>query len=245
MFIDDTGIVLQVVRYDDRSSIVHVFTRSHGTVPFMVTRPRSRSSAGAAVSVMLSPLAVLAFQWDMKPQGTLYRLRDVHASPVWRTLPYHPVKRALALMLTESLAAMLREEGENTELFDHVVRSLSWLDDADEGYANFHLVFLLGTARTLGVAPDTSDYVRGQMFDIDSALFVPYAAASPYVMQPTDADALYRLCVTDYARMADDVRLSHNDRSRLLAYLNRFFTRHLPAFPQLKSPDILDSVFND
>jgi DNA repair protein RecO len=245
MFLDDTGIVLKVVRYDDTSSVVHIFTRSHGTVPFMVTRPRSRSSALAAVSSLTSPLGVLSFQWNMKPRGTLFRMKDVHSALVWQSLPYHPVKRAIILMLAECLAAMLREESKNTPLFDHIADSLRWLDEADEGYANFHLVFLLSVARALGVAPDAESYIAGRSFDIESALFVPYAPSSPYVMTPPDAEALYRLTRTSYDAMASAIPLSRSDRTRLLAYLERFFTLHLPAFPQLNAPEILETLFND
>ena len=142
MFIDDQGIVLRVVKYDERSSVVNLFTRSHGTVPFMVTRPRSRLSAGVAVSALMAPMNVISMQWDQKPCGTLYRMRDVHATEVWQSLPYHPQKRAVVMLLTECLAAMLREEGENAELFDHVTDSLHWFDQAADGFANFHLVFL-------------------------------------------------------------------------------------------------------
>lgn len=245
MFLDDTGIVLKFVRYDDASSIVHIFTRSHGTVPFMVTRPRSRSSATYAVSSLTSPLGVLSFQWNMKPRSTLFRMKDVHSALVWQTLPYHPVKRAIVLLLAEYLAAMLREEGENTPLFDHIAGSLRWLDEAVGGYANFHLVFLLSVARALGVAPAADSFVVGRSFDIPSAHYVPYAPSSPYVMPPPDAEALYRLTRTDYDAMATAVPLSRADRTRLLAYLGRFFTHHLPAFPQLTAPHILETLFNE
>ncbi len=244
MFLDDTGIVLKTVRYDDTSSVVHIFTRSHGTVPFLVTRPRNRASSNASIASLMTPMGFLSFQWNKKPTQTLYRLRDVHAAQVWQALPYHPVKRAIVLMLTESLAAMLREEGENVPLFDDITRALCWLDEAEEGYANFHLVFLLRVARALGVAPYTDSFATGHSFDIESALFVPYATASPLVMTPPDAEIFYRLSQADYPLMAS-IRMAHNDRTRLLTYLNRFFILHLPAFPELKSLDILESLFND
>ena len=244
MFLDDQGIVLQVVRYDDRSSVVHIFTRSHGTVPFIVTRPKSRLSPGSAVHALMAPLHILSFQWDMKPTGTLFRMKDVHAAAVWQTIPYHPVKRAIALLLGEYMAAMLREEGENALLFDHIVQALRWLDTADDGFANFHLVFLLEVARILGIAPDTDSFVRGYAFDIEAATFVPYAPATPFVMTAPDADLLYRLIRTDYPAMTA-IRMARTDRSRLLNYLTRFFTCHLPAFPDIKSLEVLETLFEN
>lgn len=242
MFIDDTGIVLKTVRYDDASSVAHIFTRTHGTESFMVTRPKSRTSAGASPAALLAPLNVLSFLWNRKPTASLYRLRDAHAAIVWRTIPYHPVKRAIALMLGEFLAAMLREESENTTLFDYIADSLCWLDDADEGFANFHLVFLLNIARFLGISPDSDTFAEGSYFDLESALFVPWATASPLVLTPPDALLLWHLSQTDYPAMSA-IRMARTDRSRLLTYLNRFFLIHLPAFPQLNSLDVLEDLF--
>jgi len=243
VYIADTAIVLNSVRYDDSSSVVHLFTRSCGTESFAASRPRSQNSAHKALSSLLSPLNILSFQWDHRPTRQLHRFRgSVSATPVWQTIPYHPVKRAVTLLLAECMAAMLREEGENKPLFDFVTASLQWFDNASDGYANFHLVFLLHVARAIGVAPDVATYAPGYSFDIESALFVASAPSSPLVMTPPDAEALYRLCQTDYDNMSS-IGLAHTDRRRLLVYMNRFFTVHLPAFPQLKSPDILAELF--
>jgi len=242
MFLDDTGIVLRTVRYDDASSVAHIFTRTHGTESFMVTRPKSRPSSGAPAAALLAPLNILSFQWERKPTAALHRMRDVHPAIVWRTIPYHPVKRAVALMLGEFLAAMLREEGETAPLFDYITRSLRWLDDADEGYANFHLVFLLDVARHLGIAPDAATYADGSCFDLQSALFVPWAAPSPLVLTPPDAALLWRIIRTDYPSMAT-IRMARTDRARLLTCLSRYFQIHLPAFPQPASLHVLEELF--
>lgn len=246
MFLADQGIVLRVVRYDDASSVAHIFTRSHGTVPFMVTRPRSRRVRGVPTSALLSPLAILAFEWDNKPTSTLYRMRDTHPAIVWQSIPYHPLKRPVVLMLSEYLSSMLRESSDDAPLFDHIADSLRWLDNAadDTPLGNFHLVFLLAVARFLGVAPDTDTFASGHSFDIESAHFVPWAPASPLVVKPSDADILYHLTCADYPTMSS-IRMAHTDRTRLLTYLNRFFAIHLPAFPEPKSLDVLENLFDD
>ena len=243
MYIDDRGIVLQVVRYGDASSVAHVFTRSHGHVSFMASRPKSRSSAGRAAVSLLSPLNVLAFQWDLKPRASMYRMKDVHAACVWQDLPYHPAKSAMAMLLGEFLIGALHGEEINEDLFDYITASFQWLDVATEQYANFHLVFLLKVARFLGVAPDDSSYVRGSQFDLESGRFVSMVPSSPYVLTAPDAELFYRLLIADYTTMAS-IAMNRSDRVRLLTYVQRFYALHIPGFPELKSLKVLETLFD-
>lgn len=244
MFISDCGLVLQVVRYDDASSVVHVFTRSHGHVAFMATRPKSRRSPAAASFALLRPLSLLSFQWDVKPHATLSRMKDVHDEVVWQSIPYEPVKSAVALLLGEFLCNSLREEGENVPLFDFVVSSLRWYDAAPTAYANFHLVFLLALTHHLGISPDGDTYLTGRFFDIESGTFVPPLPASPFVLTPPDATLLYRLLQSSYSDM-DGVPMNRTDRSRMITYIGRFYSIHVPGFPELKSLAVLETLFKE
>lgn len=242
MYIDDEGIVLRVVRYDDASSVVHVFTRSRGHVAFMVTRPKSRHSAGAAVCALLRPMSVLSFQWDAKPHAALYRMKDVRLAATWRDMPYHPVKSAVALLLSEFLCHALAEEGENVALYDYVVASLQWFDAAPTAYANFHMVFLLKITRFLGIAPDADSYVPGHAFDVESGIFVPQLIASPLTLTPPDATLLYALITAGYDDMLA-VPMNRTDRARMITYIGRFYRVHVAGFPEIKSLDVLETLF--
>ena len=242
VYIDDQGLVMQSIRYDDHSSVVHVFTRSRGHISFIVTRPRSRQSSHVPSPALLTPLSVISFQWDEKPNTTLYRLRDVHPQPSWADIPFHPVKSAVALLLADFLSHALREEGENHALYDYIVSSLCWYDEAVEGFANFHLVFLIGVLGFLGVAPETNSYLPGYCFSLETASFVPMLPSGPSVMNSSDAETFYRLATTDFSHM-HLIALSHTDRARLLTYLNRYFIYHIPGFPVVKSLDVLEGLF--
>lgn len=247
MYIDDIGIVLQTVRYDDASSVAHLFTRSSGHVAFMVSRPRSRTSQLAGLTSLLSPLNILSLQWDHRPGVRLYRMKDVHAQHVWQSLPMDPVKSAVALLLGEFLTYTLREEGPNEPLFDYLDASLQWYDAAQEGYANFHLAFLLKITRFLGIAPDVSAWTPGSSLELDTSTFVvnPFVPTDRQLLVLTAADTalLMQLLQTDYATMSS-ISLSRHDRSRLLSAIERYYLLHIPGFPPLKSPAILSSLFD-
>lgn len=247
MYLDDTGIVLQMVRYDDASSVAHLYTRSSGHVAFMVSRPRSRTSQLAGLTALLSPLNILSMQWDHRPGVRLYRMKDVHAQHVWQSLSMDPVKSAVALLLGEFLAYTLREEGVNEPLFDYIDASLQWYDAAQDGYANFHLVFLLKITRFLGIAPDVSSWTPGTSLELDTSSFTvnPFVQADRqlFVLTAADTTLLMQLIQADYANMSS-ISLSRHDRARLLSAIERYYLLHVPGFPPLKSPAILSSLFD-
>lgn len=242
MYVDDEGIVLRVVRYDDASSVAHVFTRSRGHVAFMVTRPKSRHSSGATICALLRPMNVLSFQWEAKPHAALYRMKDVRSATTWCDMPYHPVKSAVALLLSEFLCHALAEEGENVALYDYVVASLRWFDAAPTAFANFHLVFLLKITRFLGIAPDADSYVPGHAFDVESGVFAPQLMASPLALVSSDATLLHALLAAGYDDMPA-IAMNRTDRARMITYIGRFYRVHVAGFPEIKSLDVLETLF--
>ena len=239
MFIDAKGIVLRCVKYDDKSFIAHVFTASHGHVSFMVNASRSKRS-GASVR-LFQPFSFLAFQWDAKPNVTLHRMKEVRLLFVQHEIPTDPVKRYVVMMLAEFMVYALGGEAENSDLYVYMEHSVQWFDAAQEGYANFHLVLLLKLARFLGIAPNVDEYVKGCAFDLTNGHFVPTGIASELMMDMRDAELLCRLSETNYASMAE-IAMNRHDRARLVRYLARYFSLHIPGFPAIKSLDILQEV---
>ena len=247
MYIDDVGIVLQTVGYDDSSSVAHIFTRSSGHVSFMVTRSRSRTSPLASIPALVRPLNILSFQWDCRPTAHLARLKDVHPQHVWQTLGTDPIKASVTLLLGEFLVYALRGEGENTPLFDYVDASLQWYDTASAGFVNFHLAFLLKITRFLGVAPDVEAWTEGASLVLDTSTFVvcPLLTTDrqPLILPPADTALLMQLLLSDYSALSA-IAMRRHDRARLLAAIERYYIHHIPGFPPLKSPAILSSLFD-
>ena len=56
----------------------------------------------------------------------------------------------MALFLSEFLYRAIREEAEDRPLFAYLQHSIIWLDECGEGFANFHLVFLMRLSRFWG-----------------------------------------------------------------------------------------------
>lgn len=239
MFVDDKGVVLRCVKYNDKSFIAHLFTASRGHVSFVINGAHGKRSG--AVSRLFQPLAFLSFQWDAKPNASLQRMKEVNLLFVLQDIPFHPIKRGVAMLLSEFLAYTLRDEAADSSLYLYIEHSFRWLDVAGEGYANFHLVFLLKLARFLGIAPNMEAYSDGVLFDLTDGHFAPHGVASDTIMSVRDTQLLFLLSGATYETMGTIV-MNRQDRARLIQYLATYYAIHVPKFPALQSLEILQQL---
>ena len=240
MYIDDKGVVLRCVKYDDKSFVAHLFTASSGHVSFMVNGSRGKRSGMNAR--LFQPLSFLSFQWDAKPKASLQRMKEAHLLFVQQSIPLDPIKRGVAMLLSEFMVYTLRDEASNPDLYLYVEHSFRWFDVAEEGYANFHLVFLLKLARFLGIAPNMEAYSDGDLFDLTNGSFSPYGVASDTVMSAPDAQLLFLLSGATYETMSG-IAMNRRDRARMVRYLAAYYAQHVTNFPSLLSLEILQDLF--
>ena len=157
------GIVLHVLKYNDTSNIVEMYTELSGRASFLVTVPRSKKAT--VKSVLFQPLALIEFEADYRPNTSLFRIKEAKSFSPFTSIPYDPFKSAIALFLAEFLYRAIREEAENRPLFAYLQHSILWLDTCKISFANFHLVFLMRLSRFLGLYPNLDDYHAGDYFD--------------------------------------------------------------------------------
>lgn len=236
------GIVLHALKYNDTSNIVEMYTELSGRASFLVSVPRSRKAA--VKSVLFQPLSLIEFEADFRPNATLYRIKEAKSFYPFSSVPYDPFKSAMALFLAEFLYRAIREEAENRPLFAYLQHSIVWLDTCREGYANFHLVFLMRLSRFLGLYPNLDDYHEGDYFDMLNACFTSVRPQlhSSYI-QPEESARLIRLMRMNYETM-HLFAMSRTERMRCLNIINEYYRLHLPDFPVLKSLAVLQELFD-
>ena len=236
------GIVLHTLKYNDTSNIIEMYTELFGRASFLVSVPRSRKAA--VKSVLFQPLSIIEFEADFRANTTLYKIKDAKSYYPFSSVPYDPYKSAIALFLAEFLYRAIREEAENRPLFAYLLHSISWLDESQEGFANFHLVFLMRFSRFLGLYPNLDDYHEADYFGMLNAGFVsvrPQLHSS--FIEPDEAERLIALMRMNYDTM-HLFAMNRVERARCLVILNEYYRLHLPDFPILKSLAVLQELFD-
>jgi DNA repair protein RecO (recombination protein O) len=136
----------------------------------------------------------------------------------------------------------LKGEQQNLPLFDYIRYSIEWLDGRVEQVANFHLVFLLHLSRFLGFFPNLDDYRPGCCFDLRAGEFSAVVPVHHDFIVPEEAAKMELLMRMDYPTM-HLFRMSRHDRLRLLELALAYYRLHLPDFPELKSLNILQELY--
>jgi DNA repair protein RecO (recombination protein O) len=234
------AIVLHSLKYGESRLIVDMFTRAFGRQSFIVSIPKTSKSK--IKKQFFQPLTLLEIETDIRPKLQLQKLADVRMLTPFASIPFEPDKLAISLFVAEFLYYALRSEQRNELLYDYLEYSIMWLDGQQTNYANFHLVFLLRLTRFLGFYPNLDDYEEGDYFDLRESEFMRNTPVHRDFLHPEEAQKVQLMMRMDFPTM-HLFRMSHHDRNRLLEISIKYYRLHLPDFPEMKSIEVLQALY--
>lgn len=235
------GIILHVMPYNDRYSIIHTYTEVFGRVSYLVTRSRSRKSNVS--HALFTPLSVLEMEVDHQATRDLQRIRETRICCPLHTIASHPVKNVIALFTAEVMYRSVRTKETDPKLFGFLYDSIRWLDVSEQGVANFHIVFLIHLVRYLGVFPNADDYRAGCFFDLLNGVFVSLPPEHAYYLNETESVVFSRLLRMNYGNMAL-YSFSGRERSNIIRRILDYYRLHLSDFPEIKSLSVMQHLFD-
>lgn len=240
MEIKTRGIVLRTVKYGDSRLIVDMLTAKTGRVSFICTF--SKSNKGKIKQQMLQPLSVLDVVFDNRPNVELQHFRDLRVAVSFISMPFDPYKLSISFFLSEFLSYATRGEQESEPLEEFIENSLLWLDNATEGFANFHIVFMIHITLFIGFYPNLDNYEKGDWFDLRDGSFSSVCPRHPDYLGPEEAAILRQLMRMNFNNMRF-FRMSRDERNRCTEIILSYYRLHVPNFPELKSLNILKTLF--
>lgn len=235
------GIVLRTLKYSDSLVIVDIYTRQRGRLSFLASSARGKRGRGQGV--LFQPLAMLSFTASCRQGRTLSRIRDVQPYTMYSSIPFNVVKSSIALFLSEVLTFALREEEGDESMFNFLDRSFNFFDSLENGYADFHLVFMSQLLRFLGIFPNIENFSEGAYLDLAQGCIVNEHPLHPNFLMPDDSVRFISMLRVGYESM-HILSLNRKLRGIYLAILTEYYRLHVPDFPQLKSLEILKELFD-
>jgi DNA repair protein RecO (recombination protein O) len=234
------AIVLHAIKYGETRLIVDMFTKVFGRQAFIVSIPKTPK--GKVKKQFFQPLTILEIETDIRPRQQLQKLHDVRLAAPFASIPFEPDKLAISLFVAEFLYYALRSEQRNELLYDYLENSIVWLDGQQSSFANFHLVFLLRLTRFLGFYPNLDDYKDGDYFDLRESVFMPVPPVHRDFLHPEEAQKVQLMMRMDFPTM-HLFRMSRQERNRLLEVSLKYYRLHLPDFPEMKSIEVLQALY--
>lgn len=234
-----TGIVLNVRKYNDRNCIVTLYTRERGRMSFI--SPDGTGKASKARRARLQPLSLISTEINFKASSELQRLGTIATPEVWTDTYFHPVKRVMALFISEFLYRLLNAAMPDLQLFDFLSDSLRLLDNMKEGAHEFHIPFLISLLSYSGIQPDLSGFQPGKVFDFAAGAYIKENEAKGPVVTGVEAEAINWICRINFRNMKC-LRLSNVNRRQILYGILNYYSYHFPGLSTLKSVEILRSL---
>ncbi len=236
MLLKTEGIVLGTLSYSDTYSITRIFTRDFGRVAYLLPKPRGRS--GKIRPSLFFPLSLLRLEVEHMPLRDIQRLKETERLIPLYSLCTDMTKVSIAFFLAEFLLYVLRESDSNEPTYDYVRNSIEVLEMTKKGTANFHLAFMMGLGRYLGVYPNMEWSEATPYFDMLGGEFVKQPPMHSHYLKPREGCYLRQLDRMAYHNM-HLFRLSRDDRNLIVNYLLKYYRLHLYDFPRLKSLEVL------
>ncbi len=235
------GIVLHAVPYNDKYSIIHIYTEAFGRASFLVARVRGKKSTVSKALFM--PLFVLEMEVEHRNNRELHKVREAKLCYTQTETLCNPVKNVLALFLAEMLFRVVRNTEPDRRLFDYLYDSIRFLEVAETGVANFHLVFMLRLLHYLGIYPNVDSYSSDCYFDMLGGIFVDRVPMHRHYLTREESDFLARLLRMSFENMSL-YSFSRKDRVAVVERIIEYYRLHLPEFPEIKSLSVVQCLFD-
>jgi DNA repair protein RecO (recombination protein O) len=236
------GIVLHVISYSEASVIAHIYTENFGMQSFLlngVRKSKARFNAN-----LLQPLTCVEVVAYIKPLSSLHRVSELAAAPSFDSIPYDTFKTTIALFLAEVMYRSIREEEKNSALFDFIHNSILYLDQQQEHFHLFHLIFMIKLSRFLGFYPQNHAEISAPVFDMREGVFTNQLPAHADVLDAATGKNLSRLLDVSLNSLPE-FTLNAEERKNLLRSLVYYYELHQTQGFHLQSISVLEEVMNN
>ena len=234
------GIVINVIKYNEKHNIAHIYTDKMGMLSFLVRQ--GTTHAARMRNAMFMPLSLLEFEARLQPGRDLGTLYDVRRTASLMSIYSDPMKNAIAMFVSELLSHTIHEQEQNMVLYSFIKGSILRLEETEESVANFHICFLYRLGQFIGIQPDIDSYHEGYWFNLNEGVFSRSPQAGTKSVPPAQAQVLPLL-----SRMTFDnmhlFKFNRDQRNEMLDNILTYYRLHNSTLGTLRSPDILKQLF--
>lgn len=235
------GIVFHQIKYSETSLIVKIYTREFGLLSYLMKGIRSKKSK--IHPILLQHLSLLDLVVHHNKKNNIQHIREVQSAHHYKNLPFNIIKSSIIIFINELLVKSIREEESNSSLFDFIFRSIQWLDLSENNFVNFHLIFTMQLTRFLGFYPQGSYTNKNLYFNLEEGCFENIKPIHSNILKNRSAQLFSELTQYSFETMGE-LKLKNENRNMLLDQMINYYQLHLPNFGELKSLEVLRTVFS-
>ena len=234
------AIILHSIHYGDTSLIIHAFTEKWGRMAFLLKG--ARKSRKGNRSSMFQPLFLLDLDVYYKESRDLQWIKDANYIDRPPAGNQDITRSTQAIFISEVLMRTLKEEEANGQMFHFILNSIDYLNSTEDPSPSFHLLFLFKLTRYLGFYPMNNFSNRNEFFNTQAGSFssIPMSADSE---RETQIASCWNSCFSSDYSVADQLFINKKTRNLFLNSLLEFYRIHLQTLNDLKSLEVLRTVY--
>lgn len=241
MLINLEGLVLRTTKYSESSIITSVYTNLFGLQTYVMNGVRSSKSR--TNPVLFHPGTFIEFVSYHKANQNINRIKEVRVGLQFEHIPFDLNKGAVSLFMTEICSKSIKEQEENTELFDFLKRAYFSLDKYPGSIANFPLIFMLQLSAYLGFFPNSENRGELTFFDLQEGEFVGREPDHFNFLDSELSEYLDILLPVDFIE-SEKVRIPKNARAVLLDKIIQYYKIHFQGNFDIHTHKIYAQVFS-
>lgn len=232
------GIVFRRIPYGESSLIIDIFTEEHGLMSYIFGGVRqARSRTGSSLLQVMSLVDLVAYHSE---RSTLHRIREVRPAYLFRNIPGDVRKNAILLFIAELCSKVIRQPGQQGDLFDVLEDTICTLDQASGQFADAHLIFMIRLADHLGFGPENNKAPENIYFDLLEGRFTSAQPGHEYYTRETGIFDYYLHAARD--RGLTSIAIDRITRNRMLDTLLLYFQLHIDRMPEIHGHKVLREV---
>lgn len=237
------AVALRTVKYNDRSSILTVWSAELGRVALLM--PAGAGAESRRRRALTMPMSLFEGIVDVRPGHEIMPIRDLKAVNRGADLSANPVRATIAMFLAEVLTAVTREGGPDRALWVFVEESVTELCRlTGAALANFHLVFLTRLAAVLGIEPDMSTWKKNRGLDLADGVFRTSRALHDHWIEPGAARMARLLTsLTGYTGIGR-LPFTRETRRQALDVILHYYTLHHTSLENLHSLPVVRATLS-
>jgi len=208
---------------------------------YIISGVRNKKSKTKAGIMQISSLVeIVAYD---KNQNSLQRIKEIKPSYLYRQIPFNVVRSSLAIFMMELCRKGIKESEHNVSLFNFVEEWLIHLDTTKGKLANVPIFFMIQLADQIGFGLHNNFGPDRNLFDLKGGSFISENATVESFVNKEASEVLSQLLSANLTNY-HSVQINKQLRSSLLADMIRFYQWHIDNFNELKSIEVLKTVFS-
>ena len=232
------GIVTRITKYGESSLILDLLTPDDGLRSFIISGVRSKS--GRKKSSIVQILNLVKIEAYIRGGDHLSRIKEISYAHIYKSIPFNIIKSSLATFLIEVCRNSVKASDNYAEVYHYIVKAMIHLDNVESNLQHFHIGFLIGLTKYLGIEFENNYSESRPYFNLKEGKFESQLSEHRFSL-----DQNASLHLSNYTKEINYNQAGRKERQVLLNGIIDFYRYHIDGFGQIKSLDVLLTLFSD